>query len=575
MGRAPTLRALPRPPAPAEARLALAEFLLACDSPADCAQWGLDWLAEHGGLKRGACLGYDDSEDRLTLLAAYRVSTRRLPVAAGGVGRRDDALGAALEADDPVVLTLGVHPEQRPAPVERSPLAFLAIPLRSADGAARSPHGLLLVNPPAGETRQQALWLAEVLGTKLGGLRVSRVVATARQRLEQERALLQTIINAVPDPVLLTDTEGRMLLANTRAEALLASTERESEGRRRAIALNNMLFSAALAGWAIEGPEPQRRELLLVDPDDGSDLLFELISAMAQAPGGRGIVSILRNVSDLRRATEEMEEHYRRLREAEAQVRAERDRLDLIIDSVADPILVTDPGGATLLMNAPAERLFTASADAPSEVAQRVRSNDAHFSSFLANLMFSGDAVRHRGQIGLVDPRTGETLPVEAVAGKILAQQEELVGVVTILHDRREAMERERLYEQLKRASAELEEKVRQATAELVWQNELLRRQALQLEQASALKTQFLANMSHEFRTPLNAILGYTSLLLQGVPDELTPAQRKSVSRVDSSARHLLALISDILDITRIEAGKMPLHLDEFTLPELVAEMIA
>ena len=71
--------------------------------------------------------------------------------------------------------------------------------------------------------------------------------------------------------------------------------------------------------------------------------------------------------------------------------------------------------------------------------------------------------------------------------------------------------------------------------------------------------------MSHEFRTPLNAILGYTSLLLQGVSGALAPQQERNLSRVDSNARHLLAIINDILDISRIEAGKMPLHLS--TLP--------
>ncbi|WP_410961982.1 sensor histidine kinase, partial [Salmonella sp. SAL4457] len=79
------------------------------------------------------------------------------------------------------------------------------------------------------------------------------------------------------------------------------------------------------------------------------------------------------------------------------------------------------------------------------------------------------------------------------------------------------------------------------------------------LEQASNAKSQFLANMSHEFRTPLNAILGYTRMLLQGVSGPLADEQSKDLSRVDSNASTLLSLINDILDISRIEAGKMPL----------------
>jgi signal transduction histidine kinase len=150
-----------------------------------------------------------------------------------------------------------------------------------------------------------------------------------------------------------------------------------------------------------------------------------------------------------------------------------------------------------------------------------------------------------------------------------------VVTVVTVLHDRTEAMERARLYEELKRASELLEERVREATAELVSQNELLRRQRLELEQASALKSQFLANMSHEFRTPLNAILGYTSLLLEGVSGPLNDKQARNLGRVDSNAQHLLALINDILDISRIEAGRMPLTLESMDVTALVHEVLA
>jgi len=102
-----------------------------------------------------------------------------------------------------------------------------------------------------------------------------------------------------------------------------------------------------------------------------------------------------------------------------------------------------------------------------------------------------------------------------------------------------------------------------------------LQRQHLELEQASQLKSQFLANMSHEFRTPLNAILGYTSMLLQGVSGDMSPPQKNKMLRVDSNARHLLSIINDILDISRIEAGKMPLHLEEFEMSSLVGELLA
>ncbi len=120
-----------------------------------------------------------------------------------------------------------------------------------------------------------------------------------------------------------------------------------------------MLFSAALSTSAVAQTEVARRELLLVDPLEGSDLLFELLSSRAKDERqGTYVVSVLRNVTDLARAKEEIEESYRTLRLAQAEVRDERHRLDLIIDSVADPILVTDQEGDIVLMNEPAERLF-------------------------------------------------------------------------------------------------------------------------------------------------------------------------------------------------------------------------
>ena len=436
-------------------------------------------------------------------------------------------------------------------------------------------EGLLLVGGDGPEVDPDVAWAARLLGRQVARL-VSRATL-AETRFGQERMLLYSIINAVTDPILLTDTEGKLIIANSHAEKLFAAPEDASEGWSRAVALNNMLFSAALSTSAVAQTELARRELLLVDPLEGSDLLFELLSSRAKDERqGTYVVSILRNVTDLARAKEEIEDSYRTLRMAQAEVRDERHRLELIIDSVADPIIVSDPEGDIVLMNEPAERLFTVPPVANDAVHRRVRANGAHLTSFVSNVLTGvGGERRYRGELQLTDPSSGRLSPVEGVAGQILSEQGELIWVVTILHDLTEAIEKGRLYEQLKQASAELERKVQEATAELAQQNELLRRQQIGLEQASALKSQFLANMSHEFRTPLNAILGYTHMLLNGVTGAVSETQRKGLTRIDSNSRHLLALINDILDITRIEAGRMPLNITSFAIPELVNEVMS
>jgi len=116
--------------------------------------------------------------------------------------------------------------------------------------------------------------------------------------------------------------------------------------------------------------------------------------------------------------------------------------------------------------------------------------------------------------------------------------------------------------------------KVREATAELAHQNELLRRQALALEQASAAKSQFLANVSHEFRTPLNAILGYSLMLMGGFYGQLSEEQARTVQRIDANSKHLATLINDVLDIERIEAGRMPLQISQFPAQDVVKEVM-
>jgi len=96
-----------------------------------------------------------------------------------------------------------------------------------------------------------------------------------------------------------------------------------------------------------------------------------------------------------------------------------------------------------------------------------------------------------------------------------------------------------------------------------------------QLAQASKLKSQFLANMSHELRTPLNAIIGLTEMLHEDASDGQRTAELEPLERVLRAAHHLLELINDILDLSKIEAGRMELHLESFALAPLVQEVIA
>ncbi len=139
-----------------------------------------------------------------------------------------------------------------------------------------------------------------------------------------------------------------------------------------------------------------------------------------------------------------------------------------------------------------------------------------------------------------------------------------LVGVGIDVSERMRAEEERRAAEAaLRELNQTLELKVEERT-------EALRAALVRAEAADRLKSAFLATMSHELRTPLNSIVGFTGILLQELAGPLNPEQAKQLSMVQGSARHLLALINDVLDLSKIEAGQLEVRADAFSLPDAV-----
>ena len=99
---------------------------------------------------------------------------------------------------------------------------------------------------------------------------------------------------------------------------------------------------------------------------------------------------------------------------------------------------------------------------------------------------------------------------------------------------------------------------------------EEIQEKSRQLAEASKHKSQFLANMSHELRTPLNAILGYTELILDGIYGEAPDKMRDVLERVQTNGKHLLGLINDVLDLSKIEAGQLVLSLNDYSIKEMM-----
>ena len=130
------------------------------------------------------------------------------------------------------------------------------------------------------------------------------------------------------------------------------------------------------------------------------------------------------------------------------------------------------------------------------------------------------------------------------------------------------AIENATLYAQVRQHAEELEARVEARTRDLQEAN-------AQLAAASQHKSEFLANMSHELRTPLNAVIGFSEVLSERLFGELNDKQEEFVADILSSGRHLLSLINDILDLSKVEAGRMELHLAPFNLPLAIEDALS
>jgi signal transduction histidine kinase len=390
---------------------------------------------------------------------------------------------------------------------------------------------------------------------------------------ERRSGLFSAICDALADPVLVTDGGYRILLENRRARSLFHASPGDPDERRRMVEVNNFLFTSFLA--RPRPPMVEARELTLVDPDTGNELLFEAVPA--PLPAGAAVprdatVSLLRDVTELRKTSNQLGHQVRRAQQAEVRARGERDQLNLILAHVGAPVVVTDHRGAVVMMNREAQRIFRPDAIPGGAPDAAAAANADRFFAAVEEFALGEEAAAVT-RVDLREPSSRQDLPAELISGRIRDGDGATAAVVSILHDLTHEVENARLAAELARVNAGLEHSIREATAELKDQNRELAWQRQELERAYRHKSEFLASMSHELRTPINALLGYTSLLRERIYGDLTPRQDQALVRIHSSSEHLLELVDDILDLAKIEAGRMPLHLEPLDIASLIGEL--
>jgi PAS domain S-box-containing protein len=342
-----------------------------------------------------------------------------------------------------------------------------------------------------------------------------RLVSTVT-KLQRERTWIESIMKSVADPIVLTDLDNEILLQNRRAEELFSGSANAGEGKRRALKMNDLLFSAFLSSATVSSSEVIQRDITLVDPIEGSDIHFEVISTPATNGRGEplGLVSIFRDVTDLREANEELARNFARLQNAESESRRERDRLDLIIENVGHPIVVCDSAGNYILLNRRAELLFQEN-DAYNSAAVAVRANSVKLTSFISTLASAADTGR-QAEMELLDPEDGRALPMEITAREVLDATGQVTAVVSILHDLTEIRELER---------------------------RRVEQQLFESEKLAAVG-RLAASIAHEVNNPLEAIKNALYLMQTGSDFEqnsrFLEIARKETERVSHIIRQML-----------------------------------
>jgi two-component system, chemotaxis family, CheB/CheR fusion protein len=382
----------------------------------------------------------------------------------------------------------------------------------------------------------------------------------AERELRANEALYHLTVNALAEGVILFDQEGRVLTCNPAAERILRLSEgamkergsglrdwrpvREDDGKP--FPIEDLPVARALTTG-----QPQR-DVVLGDICPDGELAWLLVNAEPILDGRdlfpASVVVSFTDISARKRNEEELNQHRHHLQELVDERTAALAKQELLWRTVMRllpvGVWIADEAGAIVFANESGERIWAGAAYV----------GPTQFGLYKARWHATGIALEADDWAVIRAIRDGETslgeiLDIECFDGShktilnsalpLRDQSQRIIGAVAVNQD----------ITQLKQAE-----------------------QALNLakdlaESASRAKSTFLANMSHEIRTPMNAIIGLTHRLQR---DDPTPYQRDRLQKIAAAANHLLAIINDILDISKVEAGKLTLNDVDFALSTLI-----
>jgi protein-histidine pros-kinase len=346
-------------------------------------------------------------------------------------------------------------------------------------------------------------------------------------------AKFRDLLESTPDAIVMVNVSGHIVQVNSQAEAMFGHSRAELLGQPIEILLPSRFAGPHLAHRSAFFSHPRARTMgagldLFGKRKNGAEFPVEISLSPIQTEEGTLVMSAIRDITDRKRA----DQKFRGLLEA-----------------APDAILIVDRTGSIVLVNTQTERLFGYGRE--DLLGQKVElllpdryrgQHPGHRDRF-----FASPQVRPMG-VGLQlygRRKDGSEFPIEISLSPLETEEGTLVSSAI-----RDITERKRFEAQLQQKN-------------------------LELAAANQAKDRFLASMSHELRTPLNGIIGFTGTLLMKLPGPLNPAQERQLGIVRSSADHLLALINDLLDVARIDAGKLDFKPETVDCQAALEEVVA
>ena len=241
-------------------------------------------------------------------------------------------------------------------------------------------------------------------------------------------------------------------------------------------------------------------------------------------------------------------------------------RFALFLEAAPDAILEVDQSGRIVLANHEADRMFQRPrgelVGLPVEYLLPERLRGGHLQNRAGYAHHPVRRPMGRGLDLLAVRKDGTEFAVDINLSPLATG--DVLCVIRDVSERRAAEEKIRT----------LNQNLERRSAELAFANEEMQLRTREVERADRLKSEFLASMSHELRTPLNTILGFSELLAEESSGALNDKQKRFVTHIQRDANHLLELINDILDLSKIEAGRLELHMEAFPMAVAVAEVL-